>query len=126
MISSRIPSLLLELLRYLPSLLEVFFPVLRPRAPEVINETRFAGDEFRRPAVRTVDDGALHPALDEVEAPVRIAERRAKLPRRHRVQRTRERIRIVEGRVDRDRFAIGARREGLDRFHVVAEFEHRV
>src|SRR5438067_11952493 len=108
MISSRIPSLLLELLRDLPSLLEVFFPVLRPRAPEVINETRFAGDEFRRPAVRTVHDGALHPALDEVKAPVRIAERRTQLPRRHRVQRTRERLRIVEGRVHCDGLPVGA------------------
>src|SRR5919206_4068053 len=101
MISSRIPSLLLELLRDLPSLLEVFFPVLRPRAPEIIDETRFARDEFGRPAVRTVDDGALHAAFDEVEAPVRIAERRAQLPRRHRVQRTRERLRIIEGRIHR-------------------------
>src|SRR5690242_17751753 len=118
--------LLLELIRDIPSLLEVLFPVLRPRAPEIIDETRFARDEFGRPAVGPVDDRALHAALDEVEPPLRIAERRAKLPGSHRVQRTRERLWIVEGGVYRDPLTVGARRERLDRFHTVAEFEHRV
>src|SRR6185436_14962814 len=88
------------LLGFCPPLLEVFFPVLRPRAAEIIDEARLARNQLGRLAVGTVDDRALHPALDEVEPPLRIVERRALLPRGHRVQRPCERLRIVEGRAD--------------------------
>src|SRR5690348_5940772 len=80
-----ISLLRLELLRDVPSLLEVFFPVLCPRASEVIDESRFAGNQFRRLAIRSVDDGALHPALDEVEAPLGIVRAGTQLPWRDRV-----------------------------------------
>src|SRR5258705_2128939 len=88
--------------RFDPSLFETFFPVLRPRAAEIIDEARLARNQLGRLAFGTVDDRALHPALDEDEPPVRIAERRALLAPGHRVQRTAARLPIAAGRVDGD------------------------
>src|SRR5436189_267391 len=83
-------------------------PVLRPRAPQLRREAGLAGNGLGRPAVRPVADGALPPAREEVEPPLRIAERRTQLPWRDRVQRPEERFGIVERRVHRDRLAVGA------------------
>src|SRR5262249_47312863 len=104
----------------------MLFPVLRPRTAEIIDETRLAGNQFGRPALRPIDDSALYATLDEIEAPVRIIESGTKLPWRHRMQRPDERLRIVERRIHGDCLAIGARGEGLDCFEITAVLEHRV
>src|SRR5258705_13081756 len=109
------------LLRFDPALFEMFFPVLRPRAAEIIDEARLAGNQLGRLAVGPVDDRALHPALDEVEPPVRIVEPRPELPRRDRAPRTGERVRGVEGRIHRGRPSVRPRLEHLDRCDVPAE-----
>src|SRR6266508_2407871 len=88
------PATCFLFLRFYPTLFEMLFPVLRPRASEVVDEPGLARDEFRRPTIGPVDDRALHAALDKVKPPVRIAEPRPQLPRRHRVKRPRERLGI--------------------------------
>src|SRR5688572_15022570 len=50
-------------LRLLPTLLEMLLPVHCPGTAEVIDEPRFPEDQLCRPAIRTIDDGALDAAL---------------------------------------------------------------
>src|SRR4026207_1537741 len=56
-----IPSPLV--LRLLPTLFEMLFPVQSPGTSEIIDETRVAVYKLGRPTVRAVDDGALDAAL---------------------------------------------------------------
>src|SRR5215510_6370143 len=116
----------ISVLRFLPAFLEMLLPVLRPRAAEVIDIPIVDERRLRGSAVGPVDDRALHAALDEREAGLLIVRRRDPFPWRDRVERTRERLGIVEGGIDSDRLAVRARPEHLDRFHLVAELEHRV
>src|SRR5215218_8566 len=88
---------LLEFVGNVPALLEMIFPILGPWTPKIVDESRLTGNQFRRAPIWPIDDGALHAALDEVEAPVGIIGSGAKLPWRDGVQRTNEHVRVVEG-----------------------------
>src|SRR4026209_955579 len=78
-----------SLLRFLPALLEMLFPVLGPRPPEVVDVTRVHRSQLGRPPIWAVDDGALHTAFDVGESLFRIVDRPRALPWRDGMQRTR-------------------------------------
>src|SRR5688572_28547187 len=118
---SHLRTLVVSDLRLLPALLELVFPVLCPRPAEVVDIAFAYGSHLRRPAIGTVNDRALHAALHVGDALLGIIEAAGALPRRDRVQRTRERFRIVERRLDRDGLAVGARAKHFDRLQLAAE-----
>src|SRR5690606_13833891 len=109
-----------------PALLEMLFPVLRPGAAEIVDVAFVEERELRRAAVRPVDDRALHTALDERVAVLRIVVRAYPIPRRDREQRPDEGFRIVERRLDEEAVAVVPRPDHLDDLERVAELEHRV
>src|SRR5262245_44732488 len=106
-------------LRLLPPLLELRFPILGPRTAEVIDVALVHRRHLRRPAIRSIDDRALHAAFDIREALLGIVEGARLLPRGDHMERTRKRLGIVERRLDRDRLAVARWTEHLDRFHLV-------
>src|SRR5262245_26664546 len=85
-----------SLLRLFPPLFEFRFPVLRPRPPEVVDVAFVHRRQLRRSSIRPIDDGALDAALDVRESLLGIVERACSLPWSDCVQRTRERLGIVE------------------------------
>src|SRR5438067_254089 len=124
---SSLPGLLLfSVFGFLPALFEVLLPIVGPRPPEVIDESFVGWDELRRSAVGTVDDCALHAALDKCISRVFVVDARLPIPRRHFVKRPLERLRIINRRVDGDLLAVGTRREYFDGLQLITELEHRV
>src|SRR5262245_23757175 len=111
------------ILGLLPPLLEMFFPVLRPRAAKEIDETRISGYELCRASVLSVDDGALHTALHKHVSSVGIQARRL-VQLRHHMQRLLERHRIVEGLLDEQTIAVWP--EHFNHFEFTTELEHGV
>src|SRR5690606_35338468 len=100
--------------RALPALLEVHLPVLRPRPAEKIDEALVERRELRRPPVRPEHDAALDAALDERVAPFRVVDAAGPGPRRDDAQRPRERLGVVEDRLDDQAFAVVGAADDLD------------
>src|SRR5690606_18205377 len=112
--------------RALPALLEMLLPVLRPRPAEKIDEALVERRELRRPAVGPEHDAALDAALDERVAPFRVVDAAGPRPRRDDAQRPRERLGVVEDRLDDQAFAVLGAADDLDHLELVAELHHRV
>ena len=69
-----------SLLRPLPALLEMFLPILRPGAAEVIDIAVIQERELGGPAIRTIHDRALHAALHERVPRLRVVRAKWRTP----------------------------------------------
>src|SRR5215467_8486971 len=115
------------IVRFIPALFKPFLPVLGPRPAVVIDEIRIGWRQLHRPALDILD---VAQTLDIRIPAALIIHGSASGEAECRSNRRNESIRIVEyGLViqsDELAASVICRLPRFDRFHLVAEFEHRV